>query len=76
VEQLAFPELVPFLMLIESTLKVGSVLAPSNSLGRSVACDALGSNASPAIDARVASGVEELDAAMADLDRLLASPAG
>jgi hypothetical protein len=37
--------------------------------------DALGSSGSPVIDARVASGVEELDAAIADLDRLLAGPA-
>ena len=37
--------------------------------------DALGSSGSPAIDARVASGVEALDAAMADLDRLLGCPA-
>jgi hypothetical protein len=40
-----------------------------------VSGDAFGSSASPAIDPRVASGVEELDAAMADLDRLLAFPA-
>jgi hypothetical protein len=33
--------------------------------------DVLGRSDSPAIEARVASGVEELDAAMADLDRLL-----
>lgn len=37
--------------------------------------DALVSSDNPAIDARVASGVEEMDAAMADLDRLLAGPA-
>jgi hypothetical protein len=37
--------------------------------------DPFGSRASPAIDARVASGVEELDAAMADLDRLLGARA-
>ena len=36
--------------------------------------DGLGSSDSPVIDARVASGVEELDAAMADLDRLLTGP--
>jgi hypothetical protein len=40
-----------------------------------VAGDALGTIASRAVDARVVSGVEELDAAMADLDRLLAGPA-
>ena len=39
-----------------------------------VAGDALGGSFNPVIDARVASGVEELDAAMADLDRLLATP--
>jgi len=37
-----------------------------------VAGDALGGSSSPVIDAQVASGVKELDAAMADLDRLLA----
>jgi hypothetical protein len=40
-----------------------------------VAGDGLGGSASPVFDARVASGVEELEAAMADLDRLLAGPA-
>lgn len=40
-----------------------------------VAGDALGGSSSPAIDARVANGVDELDAAMADLNRLLAGPA-
>ncbi len=40
-----------------------------------VAGDALGSSDSPATDSGVASGVEELDAAMADIDRLLAGPA-
>jgi hypothetical protein len=39
-----------------------------------VAGDALGGGSRPVFDARVASGVEELDAAMADLDRLLATP--
>jgi hypothetical protein len=37
--------------------------------------NALGGSPNPAIDSRVASGIEELDAAMADLDRLLAGPA-
>ena len=40
-----------------------------------VAGDPPGGSSSPVIDVRVASGVEELDAAMADLDRLLAGPA-
>jgi hypothetical protein len=40
-----------------------------------VAGDTLGGTSSPLIHARVASGVEELDAAMADLDRLLAGTA-
>jgi hypothetical protein len=40
-----------------------------------VASDALGTGAGPAIDARVSTGVEELDAAMADLDRLLGARA-
>jgi hypothetical protein len=39
-----------------------------------VAGDALGNSASPVVDVRVATGVDELDAAMADLDRLLAGP--
>ncbi len=40
-----------------------------------VAGDALRGSGSPVIDAWMASGVGELDAAMADLDRLLAGPA-
>jgi hypothetical protein len=40
-----------------------------------VAGNALANSASPLIDARAASGVDKLDAAMADLDRLLAGPA-
>lgn len=39
-----------------------------------VAGDAHGGGSSPVFDARVASGIAELDAAMADLDRLLATP--
>jgi hypothetical protein len=39
-----------------------------------VAGEAIGGSSSPVIDARLASGAEELDAAMADLDRLLATP--
>ena len=35
---------------------------------------ALGSSASPVVDVRVASCVDGLDAAMIDLDRLLANP--
>jgi hypothetical protein len=37
--------------------------------------DALGGSSIPVIDTPVASGVGELDAAMANLDRLLANPA-
>ncbi len=40
-----------------------------------VAGDTLGGSFSQVTDARVASGVDELDAAMADVDRLLARPA-
>ena len=40
-----------------------------------VAGDGLGSSANPIFDARVASSVDDLDAAIADLDRLLAGPA-
>jgi hypothetical protein len=40
-----------------------------------VAGDGVGSSANPIFDARVASSVDDLDAAIADLDRLLAGPA-
>ena len=65
--------------VLAKLLAVGLIVRrPGRAGGFCVAADAgdfIGSSSSPVIDARVASGVEELDTAMAELDRLLAGPA-